>query len=85
MTEDATESVSVGRIEVGDVVSIPGTSIHRCRVRLLRSAVPGVVWLYLADATGAKLPRHVALPVDHDILRHATTPAIDPAQLPEDG
>ncbi|MGY0387382.1 hypothetical protein ACWZJV_10455 [Nocardioides sp. WG-D5] len=77
-------NVSAGRIEIGDVITIPGTPMRRCRVRLIRSAVPGVVWLYLTDSTGKRIRRHVALPLDQSILRHHTTP-FDPDQIPEDG
>lgn len=86
MTEAGTVSVNVGRVEVGDVVTIPGTSMHRCRVRLIRSAVPGAVWLYLADSiTDWPLRGHVALTLDRTVLRHHKSPVVDPDQIPEDG
>ncbi|MER6971921.1 hypothetical protein ABT304_12735 [Nocardioides sp. NPDC000445] len=77
-------NVSASRIEIGDVITIPGTPMRRCRVRLIRSAAPGVVWLYLTDSTGERLRRHVALPLDQSVLRHHTAPS-DPEQIPEDG
>lgn len=86
MTGDATVEVRVSRIEVGDVITIPGTPMRRCRVRLIRSAVAGVAWLYLTDlATGERIRRHVALPLDQLILRHHATQVVDLDQTPEDG
>ena len=83
--ENSTVAVSVGSIAVGDVVTIPGTSVHQCRVQIVRSAVPGVVWLYLTDpTTGHRIRGHVALPINRSVLRHSTTPAAESDQTPDD-
>lgn len=84
MIEGPNDAVSIGRVQVGDILTIPGTSVHRCRVRMVRSAVPGVVWLYLAaSTTGERLRGHVALPLNHSVLRHRTT-AADSGRFPDD-
>lgn len=77
-SDASTEPVSVVRVEVGDLVTIPGTSMRRCRVRLIRSSIPGVVGLYLTDSTtGHRLRRHIVLPLNQRVLRHRTAPEVD--------
>lgn len=81
---DSADPTGVAEVDVGDIVTIPGTSMQRCRVRMVRSPVPGVIWLYLADAvTDWPLRGHVALRLDRTVLRHHAA-AVDPDQIPED-
>lgn len=85
MSSDPADATGVAKVEVGDIVTIPGTSMQHCRVRMVRSPVPGVIWLYLADAvTDWPLRGHVALTLDRTVLRHHAA-AVDPDQIPEDG
>lgn len=82
---DPADMVGVSRVQVGDIVTIPGTSLDRCRIRLVRSPVPGVIWLYLADSnTDWPLRGHVALPLNRSVLRHGVTAPVDPDVAPED-
>ncbi|TQK69112.1 hypothetical protein [Nocardioides sp. SLBN-35] len=83
MDEGTDETVTAAQLEPGDVVTLPGIS-NRCRVQLARSAVPGVVWLYVVDAaTGVRRRGHIALPLHQAVARHGPAPAPrDPA--PED-
>ncbi len=72
MVEDTAETVTAAQVEPGDVVTLPGVS-GRHRVQLARCAVPGVVWLYVADATtGARRRGHVALTLHQEITRHGS-------------
>lgn len=83
---DEAESVTAARIEVGDIIALPGTTAYRCRVQMVRSAVPGVVWLYLADSTtGERLRGHVALPLNQKVARHSTRVSGEPDRIPDDG
>ena len=85
VSTEPTDTVSVTRVGIGDIVSIPGTPVDRCRVRMVRSPVPGVIWLYLADpSTDWPLRGHVALPLDRNVLRHHATASTDSDQVPED-
>lgn len=80
------DTVSLSQVEVGDIVTIPGTPAHRCRVRMVRSAAPGVIWLYLTEpTTGERLRGHIALPFDRSVLRHHATTASATDQVPDDG
>lgn len=75
MDEGTVETVTAAQVEPGDVVTLPGVS-GRCRVQVARSAVPGVVWLYVVDAvTGVRRRGHVALPLHRDVTRHVAAPA----------
>lgn len=65
-----TESISVGRVRVGDIVTLPGTAVDRCHVQAIKSVVPGVRWLYLTDQAGRRLPAHFALPLNQGLLLH---------------
>lgn len=85
ISPDPSDPTAVAKVEVGDIVTIPGTSMQRCRVRMVRSPVPGVIWLYLADAlTDWPLRGHVALTLDRTVVRHHAA-VVDPDQIPEDG
>lgn len=85
IVDDPTEAVSIGRVEAGDIITIPGTSVHRCRVQMVRSAVPGVLWLYLADSiTGKRLRGHVAMPLNRSVMRHHATRTSDSKRVPDD-
>ena len=81
--EPLLEAARRAGVAPGDVVTLPGVS-GRCRVHVARSAVPGVVWLYVVDAaTGVRRRGHVALPLHQDVARHGAAPdSRDPA--PED-
>ena len=68
---ESTESISVGRVRVGDIVTLAGTTVHRCQIQAIKSVVPGVRWLYLTDQSGRRLPAHVALPLNQALARHA--------------
>lgn len=82
MHEGTVETVTVAQLEPGDVVTLPGISA-RCRIQVARSAVPGVVWLYVVDAaTGVRHRGHVALPLHQEVARHGAAPAPEP--VPED-
>ncbi|GAA4081297.1 hypothetical protein ACFFOS_25050 [Nocardioides kongjuensis] len=83
MDEGTVETVSIAQLEPGDVVTLPGVP-GRCRIQVARSAVPGVVWLYVADAvTGVRRRGHVALPLHQDVTRHGAAPA-PRGRAPED-
>jgi hypothetical protein len=83
---DEGESVTAARIEVGDIITLPGASAYRCRVQMVRSAVPGVVWLYLVDSTtGRRLRGHVAVPLNQKVARHSTRAPGEPDRIPDDG
>ncbi|GAA1549321.1 hypothetical protein GCM10009788_58950 [Nocardioides humi] len=80
--KEAGASVTAAQLEPGDVVTIPGVS-GRCRIQIVRSAVPGVVWLYVVDASsGVRRRGHVALPLHQVVVRHtgAASPAVDPEE-----
>lgn len=82
---DLTETIAASQVGVGDLVSLPGSSVHQSRVQMVRSAVPGVVWLYLIDSqTGERRRGHVALPVNQTLLRHRAGPATSLDWAPED-
>lgn len=83
MDEGTVETVTAAQVEPGDVVTLPGVT-GRHRVQLARCAVPGVVWLYVADAvTGVRRRGHVALALHQEVTRHASSSVRrDPA--PED-
>ena len=67
------ETVRAAEIVAGDEVTLPGSPLGRCRVSLVRSVEPGVVWLYLVDpTTGSRVRGHVALAVDKEVERHGT-------------
>ena len=71
MVAEGTESIPAAWVDVGDVITLPGASVYRCLVQMVRSVVPGVVWLYLVDTkTGERLRGHVALPLNQTVLRH---------------
>lgn len=75
--ESSTVSISVGRVRVGDVVSLPGTTVHRCLVQAIKSVGPGVRWLYLTDQAGRRLSAHVALPLNQALLLHELDERVD--------
>ena len=68
--ESPTESINVGRVRVGDLITLPGTAIHRCHVQAIKSVGPGVRWLYLTNHAGRRLPAYVALPLNQALLLH---------------
>lgn len=63
------EVVSAGQLRVGDVVTIRNAP-RESRIELIRERVPGVVWIYLFDPETRSPMRHVALPVNEEVLRH---------------
>lgn len=82
-TSSETQMITADQVHVGDVVTIPGTSVAGCRVRAVRSAASDAVWLYFVDAAGARLRGHLAVPLDKALIRHSTGSSSEP-ERPED-
>lgn len=63
------EVVSAGQLQVGDIVTIRNAP-RASRIQLIRERIPGVVWIYLFDPDTRSPMRHIALPINEEVLRH---------------
>lgn len=63
------EVVNAGQLQAGDVVTIRNTP-RASTIQLIRHRLPGVVWIYLFDPDTRSPMRHIALPINEEVLRH---------------